>query len=340
MTIALLLTLMAGAMGGSFALPMRYMRKWAWENIWTVWSVVALILLPWALALITIPHLTSVYDAAGARDLLLIGALGLLWGIAGLLFGLGVDLVGMSLTFAVVNGLSSAIGSWVPLAVQHPKDIVSLGGMIVSLGVLGVVGGVVICSWAGHLRSQRSENHKAIRTTCRSTFWRGLGVVIISGLLAPCLNLGFAFGQKISAEAMTAGASRSASTNAVLVIVLTAGFVSNIAYCFYRLIRNRSTHLFKIPESRKYLLLGTIMGALWFLSFAVYGSAISFYGEYGTVVGWPTLMAVMTIVSSLWDVGNGQWSKRPLSLMALGVVVLISAVGVISYGLYQLRHPA
>ena len=203
MVIGLLLTLMARTMGGSFALPMRYMKKWAWENIWTVWSLVALILIAWLLALATVPHLTSVYRAAGAKALLLPSVFGLLWGVSSFFFGLGVDLAGMSLIFAMVNGLSSAIGSGVPMVIQHPGRILTTGGVIVSLGVLGVVGGVAVCSWAGHIRWRQINPANPRRQSL--DFWRALAVVIGSGLLAPCLNLGFVFGQSISSAAVTAG---------------------------------------------------------------------------------------------------------------------------------------
>jgi L-rhamnose-H+ transport protein len=338
MAIGLLLTLIAGAMGGSFALPMRYMKKWAWENIWAVWSLVALILIPWLLALATVPHLTAVYEAVGARALLLPCVFGLLWGISSFLFGLGIDLAGMSLTFAVVNGLSSAIGSWVPMVVLHPGRILTVGGVIVSLGVLGVVSGVAVCSWAGHIRSRKTDQPGGMPGQRSRDFWRGLAVIVASGLLAPCLNLGFVFGQKISSAALKAGGSPATSTNAVLALVLAAGFVNNFAYCLYRLVRNKSVGLYRIPESGKYFVLGIIMGALWILTFALYGSATSYYGEYGTVVGWPMLMAVVTIVSSLWDVGHGEWTKRPLRVMAPGVLILILSVAVMSYGLYQLQR--
>jgi hypothetical protein len=138
--------------------------------------------------------------------------------------------------------------------------------------------------------------------------------------------------------ATNAGSSPAASTNAVLAVVLTAGFVSNIAYCLYRLSRNRTVRLFTIPEAKKYVLLATLMGCLWIFAFAIYGSSTSYLGAYGTVVGWPMLMANITILSSLLDVAYGNWSKRPLRVMALGVVVLIGAVGVMSYGMYRLQH--
>jgi L-rhamnose-H+ transport protein len=150
MTKGLLLILLAGVMNGSFPLPMRYMRKWAWENTWAVWSVVALLAVPWTLALLTVPRLAEVYAGAGSRALLQAAFFGALWGIAGFLFGLSIEMVGMSLTFAVVNGLSSAIGSWVPMLMLHPGKILTAGGLILSAGVLGVVGGVILCSWAGN----------------------------------------------------------------------------------------------------------------------------------------------------------------------------------------------
>jgi L-rhamnose-H+ transport protein len=336
----LLLTFVAGAMGGTFPLPMRHMRKWAWENIWTVWSVVALIVVPWLMAFFTVPHLGAVYRESGAGVILLSSLFGFLWGIAGFLFGLSVELVGMSLTFAVVNGLSSAIGSWIPLVVQHPGEILTAGGLIVSAGVVGVVGGVAICSWAGHLRSKQSSGPASSQDPVanKPAFWRKLMVPVTAGVLGPCLNLGFAFGQKISTAAVNAGSSHAASTNALLAVVLTAGFVSNLGYCLYRLMKNRTARLFAIPEAGKYLLLGTIMGTLWMVSYSLYGSSISYFGTYGTVVGWPMLMAMITIVSSLWDIAYGDWTKRPLRIMALGVIVLIGTVGIISYGMFCLQH--
>lgn len=335
MHTGILLLILAGAMSAAFPLPMRYMQKWAWENIWIVFSIVALVILPWTLAVLTVPHLRSVYGQAGSA-VLLAASFGFLWGIAQVLFGLSIELVGMSLTFAVVNGLSSAFGSWIPLVVQHPHDVFSSGGLIVSAGVIGVVGGVALCSWAGHLRSQQRSATITAHNP-QSPFWRRLAVTIASGILAPCLNLGFAFGQKISLAATQAGSSPAASTNALLAVVLTAGFVSNIAYCLYRLSRNHTAKLFAIPEAKKYFVLGSLMGALWISAFVLYGSSTSYLGTYGTVVGWPMLMANTTVISGLLDVAYGQWPKSPLRIMAFGVAVLIGAVAVISYGGYRLQ---
>jgi L-rhamnose-H+ transport protein len=61
----ILLAFVAGSISAFFSLPMRHMQKWAWENIWMVWSVVTLIIIPWRLAIETVPNLALVYAQAG-----------------------------------------------------------------------------------------------------------------------------------------------------------------------------------------------------------------------------------------------------------------------------------
>ena len=34
-----LLILIAAAMNGAYAIPMKFMSRWKWENIWLVWTV-------------------------------------------------------------------------------------------------------------------------------------------------------------------------------------------------------------------------------------------------------------------------------------------------------------
>jgi L-rhamnose-H+ transport protein len=338
MTTGLLLTVLAGVMNGSFPLPMKYMRKWAWENTWAVWSLVALLIVPWMLALCTVPRLLEVYSAAGPRALLQAALFGSLWGIAGFLFGLSVERVGMSLTFAVVNGVSSAVGSLVPLVLLHPGKILTGGGLVLSAGVAGVVAGVFVCSWAGSLRSDAAAPARGVSRSSKDDFRGGLVVCLACALLAPAFNLGFSFGQDIAARAVSLGAARATSTNAVLAVVLSGGFVMNMGYCLYRLRKNRTFSRYAIPESRKYLLLGVCMGLLWILSYAIYGSATTRMGAFGTVAGWPILMAVMTVASGLWDTARGDWRGRALKAMSLGVLILIVGVGAISYGTHFLEH--
>ena len=59
------LLFLAGAMNGSFALPMKFTRKWAWENTWAIWTIFALFVFPLLLAYSTVPQISSAYAQAG-----------------------------------------------------------------------------------------------------------------------------------------------------------------------------------------------------------------------------------------------------------------------------------
>ena len=63
--LGLLLAIVAGALNGSYALPMKRTTRWAFENTWLVYSVVAMLVLNWGIALVTVPQLTEVYARAG-----------------------------------------------------------------------------------------------------------------------------------------------------------------------------------------------------------------------------------------------------------------------------------
>lgn len=54
----------AGITNASFTLPMKYARKWAWENTWLAWTLLALIALPLVVTLVTVPKLFTVYRSA------------------------------------------------------------------------------------------------------------------------------------------------------------------------------------------------------------------------------------------------------------------------------------
>ena len=59
--VGLALTLIAGVMSGNCTLPIKFVRTWKWENVWAIFSIVSLILLPWSLALALVKDLEEVY---------------------------------------------------------------------------------------------------------------------------------------------------------------------------------------------------------------------------------------------------------------------------------------
>ena len=61
--VGLVWILVAGVTQGAFTVPMKFVRRWKWEHLWLVYSVIAFFLLPWVVAWVTVPHLAAVLES-------------------------------------------------------------------------------------------------------------------------------------------------------------------------------------------------------------------------------------------------------------------------------------
>ncbi len=119
----------AGVVNGSFAAPTRYTSRWRWENISAVWAVTALLVVPWVMALATVPRLVVFYRETTSALLSLLLGLGLgLVGLPHIFFGLALSEVGLSIGFAVTIGLSTALESVSPLLILDPRVLLVQSG--------------------------------------------------------------------------------------------------------------------------------------------------------------------------------------------------------------------
>src|SRR6266567_2247472 len=136
-----LMVFAAGLFQGSFMLPLKYTRRWAWENTWLVFSSTAYLLWPWALAFLTLPHLGTVFMSTSVRSLVLVGLFGVGWGLGAVTFGLGVDKLGMALGFTVIIGLAATAGALIPLIVLSPEKLSQPQGVLTIAALALVVVG-------------------------------------------------------------------------------------------------------------------------------------------------------------------------------------------------------
>jgi hypothetical protein len=49
---------------------MKRVRGWEWEHTWLVWSFLVMIVIPFTVAVVTVPNLRTVYRAAGPESLM------------------------------------------------------------------------------------------------------------------------------------------------------------------------------------------------------------------------------------------------------------------------------
>jgi L-rhamnose-H+ transport protein len=327
------LVLLGGLLQGSFALPMSRMKSWKWENTWLVYSIVAMIVLPWLLAAVTVPSFGGVLHSATWKTLFEVGIFGFGWGVGSTLFGLGLKRVGMALSFAIILGITASFGSLLPLIVLHPENLMTRQGYALMAGLALVILGIVMCSVAGHRRER--ENPQAVETE-KSGFWLGLLICVLSGFFSPMLNFSFVFGKDLQQLAADAGAQPAMASNSIWAVALTAGFLANAGYCVYLLQKNRTWDLFAhkgVPGV--YWLGASLMGLIWFAGIAVYGIGAAGMGALGAVMGWPLFMAMIIIMANLWGAVTGEWkgaSKGTYAYSWTGIVILVLAIYVISRG--------
>ncbi len=334
LTGGLILVLLAGLCQGSFMLPMKFTKDWAWENVWLIFAATAYLVLPWLIVLLTVPQFRQVLsDTSGATILRTLG-FGLGWGLGALTFGLGVDYLGLALGFAVILGLTSAIGTLVPLAVLSPETLYSWNGAGILLGMLIVLGGLAVCASAGKLKEESlSGGGRSVTGKQPRSFFLGLVFCIVSGVLSPFGNLGFAFGSEITEAALRHGTPESYASNPLWAIITIPLFICNVGYSIYLFTNHGTFSNYRTGPGRNYLL-AVGMGALWIAGMTLYGSGANRLGELGSSVGWAILVSSMVIVANILGVVTGEWKdsgSKPLGRMGVGLVLLILAIFVIGF---------
>jgi len=245
LTLGIALVICGGALEGLFSLPVTRTPKWQWENVWGLGSLIALVLVPWPVALLTVPNLAGVYAAVDPRVLVLALLFGVGWGLGGIFWGKGIAALGVALGVSLLMGLINIFGSPVLLAfTEGPGKLLEPGGLTLLTAVAVMIAGVVICSIAGAIKSRElaapadasSSNGNDIRTP----FLVGLGFCVVSGLLSALVNFGFVYGEPIKQQALELGAPDAAAPNAIWALVFTGNYLVNAGYAFILMVRNKT----------------------------------------------------------------------------------------------------
>jgi L-rhamnose-H+ transport protein len=326
--------IIAGATNASFTMPMKYTRKWAWENTWFAWTFFALVVLPIAAALVTIPNLSMVYRSASPGIILEVCGFGAGWGVAQVFFGVAVDMIGIALAFSIVLGTSAAVGSLIPMVSLHREYINSTAGYAVFGSIALVLLGVMLCAVAGRIRERPSAQsaYSQNRTS------RGLLLAFLCGLFASFMNFGVAFGTPLAAVARSFGASQLNAINAVWLPLMLAGAIPNVMYCAWLMKRNRTG--FNYRSGQSHWALAAIMAVLWFGSTLLYGLAASQLGAWGPILGWPLFMSLIVITATMLGMFAGEWKDSgplPIRIQWTGVTVLVLAIFVLAGSSRYLR---
>ncbi len=324
--------ILAGALNGTFAVPLKTARTWKFHHIWTVHSLLAMCVLPWFYAFLTVPHWKATLSAVPASGWLGLVGWGVLFGIASLLYGVAVDLLGIALGFAIQLGLSIVLGSLLPLFWARAFQLRTGRDWLFLAGLAVMVAGVVLCAQAGGSKTQAGP---AASTGAR--FRKGLIIALIGGVLAPTLNFGIQYGTSLLARVgeMPGSARFPLPIYLAWAVFLSASALVQAGFCFGQVIRGRQAGAWTSPGARRDALQVLGMSTVWIASVFLYGRSAFALGRLGNSFGWPIFIALIILTSNVWGIILGEWkgvSRAGFLRMIAGSAVLVLAAFLIGQG--------
>src|SRR6266581_2462377 len=246
---------LGGLASGSFYVPYRGVKRWAWETYWLAGGFFSWIIAPWILGLVMTKDLLAVLHEAPASAILWAFFFGLLWGVGGLTFGLTMRYLGLSLGMAVVLGLCAAFGTLMPpifRGVFMSEVVGTSSGRIILLGIAVCLAGITAAGLAGISKERVMSPEQQKAAIKEFDLRKGIGVAVLSGVMSACFAYGLAAGDPIKALTLKHGTATLWQGLPVLVVVLIGGFTTNFVWCLALNLRNRSGYQYFTSDPSRY----------------------------------------------------------------------------------------
>ena len=346
-----------GFASGSFYIPYKKVKGWAWESYWITGGIFSWLIVPPLAAYLTIPCFTDIIKQADVSTLGITYLFGVLWGIGGLTYGLGVRYLGVSLGSSIILGLCMVFGALIPSIYydffpKEGKDTFSMlvgssWGLTVMAGLALCILGIIICGKAGTMKEKqlsaaRTTDPHGLEIKTEYKFALGMLVSIISGVLSACFNFGLEAGKPMADTANDLWKAANPGegnflyqNNVTYVVVLWGGLTTNFILCMILNARNKTFGDYankKTPLLRNYIF-SALAGTTWFLQFFFYGMGESKLGNGAS--SWILHMAFIILVANMWGLVLKEWkgvSKKTKITITIGIATILASVFLVGIG--------
>ncbi|MBX3252684.1 MAG: rhamnose:proton symporter [Chitinophagaceae bacterium] len=324
--------------------PQKKTKGWSWQTYWLLQAMVCWVVLPVAVAFLTIPHLRQVLAEAPSSAMRSSFFLGMLYGIGGTAFGVAIRYVGFSLTYAISVGISCVLGTLLPpLYEGRLASVLSgNGGNMILTGITMGAAGIALCGFAGRLKEKDYESRRIEKDNY--SFSIGITLCILAGVLSALYGFSLFRGQPIADVAAKYGAGNFQG-NVIYIFSNTGAFVTTALYCIYLHYKHKTWYEYKVSmveneSSARWLrlnyILAALTGILWYTQFFFYGLGHNRMGAY-KFTSWAIHMIMLVLISALIGIVMKEWAgvkKYTTRVLMLALIVLIVAVLIITYGNY------
>lgn len=330
------LGLVAGLVNGVFLLPMRYTKKWEWENSWLVFTVLSTGVLPWVAALIAVPNLMSVFKGSPASVFIpgLVG--GAIWGVAQVMYGLGLGMVGVAIGSAVVACTSTISGTMGPMLVYAPEKLLTPSSLLLLLAITLILSGIYLYGKAGIRKEKETQGKDVPRQVVSGSFRTGLATCLFTGVLGTAFIYGGEVKPLMDAT-IAAGARGVFAKYPGFIVTFNMGTIPGIIYSVYKLNKNRSWGAF--THSGAFLwnfALGASMAILWYGGILMFGMSGKKIGSgMGPSIAFALFASGTVLFANLFGWLAGEWKGASLSTVrgfVIGMALVVAAILVIAFG--------
>jgi len=328
--------------------PEKKVVGWSWQTYWMAQAFVCWLALPVIVAIITIPQLSTVLQEAPAVAMINSFLLGMAYGVGGTAFGIAIRYVGFSLTYAIAVGISCVLGTLLPPLVHGTLGEVlkSNGAAYLISGIVLGAAGIALCGLAGRHKEKDIEKSEADKTELeklqpnKSTFSlaKGLPLCLLAGILSALYGFSLDQGQPIADTAAKYGAGNFQG-NVIYIFSNSGAFVTTVLYCLYLHKKEHTFAQYTTAGKGKLITnyaMAALTGVLWYGQFFFYGLGHVRMGSY-KFTSWAIHMIMLVLFSSVAGLIMKEWkncSSNTMRLLILALLVLITAVLLLTYGNY------
>ena len=325
--LAFFLIAIAGFLQGTFGIFIKNTAPLKWENFWLIFSTLSYLVGPLIFAYFQIPNLFQILPIIPPDLVYLPLLFGMVWGIGSITFGISVVKIGISLTYSIILGLVTLLGTILPIFINNitfnPRALTFL---IIGLSV--ILTGIFLSGYAGVLKD-KILNPKA------KLALGGIILAVISGLFSSLLNIGFVTGGGISLYVQSLGIQSENASSLVALVVLFGGFLTNFGYAVHLLIKNKTIYLYKKLNTKVFLPI-FISSLCWYGTFALFGISSAKLGNLGPSVGWAILISLTIVISNIWGIKFGEWKgvKKAFNLQLIALKLIILGVIAVAFSAF------
>jgi L-rhamnose-H+ transport protein len=195
--------------------------------------------------------------------------------------------------------------------------------------------GIAIIGYAASLKSRNLSDEERKASVKEFALKKGILIAILAGVMSACFNFGLTAGEPLKEAALNNGTNPLFAKNPVIMFVTFGGFITNLIYCLFLNIKNKTGRDYLSVSSGvliNNIIFSALGGTLWYLQFFFMGMGESMLPMAMVAFAWSILMSMNIAFSNIWGIILKEWKgagRKTMMVLGIGILILILSTFVI-----------